>query len=62
MKAILYLCAVAVLFLAPSPCFALWEIAPVTKERATELGMESGRSRRVPTTFGWSLNAMPRGR
>jgi hypothetical protein len=40
MKAILYLCAVAALFLAPSPCFALWGIAPVTKERATEQGME----------------------
>ena len=28
-------------FLATSsPCFALWEIAPVTKERAKEMGME----------------------
>jgi hypothetical protein len=40
MKAILYSCAVAVLLLAPSPCFALWVIAPVSKERAKELGME----------------------
>lgn len=28
------------LAVAPSPCFALWEIAPVSKERAKELGME----------------------
>jgi hypothetical protein len=33
--------AVAVVFVvAPSPCFALWGIAPVSKERAKELGME----------------------
>ncbi len=28
------------LVVAPSPCFALWLIAPVSKERAKELGME----------------------
>jgi len=28
------------LAVAPSPCFALWEIGQVTKERAKELGME----------------------
>ena len=28
------------LFAAPSPCFALWEIEQVSKERAKELGME----------------------
>jgi hypothetical protein len=28
------------LAVAPSPCFALWGIAPVSKERAKELGME----------------------
>jgi hypothetical protein len=30
----------AVLLVAPTPCFALWEIEPVSKERAKELGME----------------------
>jgi hypothetical protein len=41
MKTILNLSAVAVLLVvAPSPCFALWEIAPVSKEGAKEMGME----------------------
>jgi translation initiation factor IF-1 len=41
MKAILNVSAAAVfLLVAASPCFALWEIAPVSKDRAKELGME----------------------
>ena len=41
MKAILNISAVAVfLVVAPSPCFALWGIAPVSKEGAKELGMQ----------------------
>jgi hypothetical protein len=41
MKPILTIAAVAFLFVvAPSPCFALTLIAPVSKERAKELGME----------------------
>src|ERR1700687_1769267 len=41
MKSFLNISAVAVfLVIAPSPCFALWNIAPVSKERAKELGME----------------------
>ena len=41
MKTILNISAVAVfLVVAPSPCFALWEIAPVSKERAKELTIE----------------------
>ena len=41
MKPILTLSAVAVfLVVTPRPCFALWLIAPVSKERAKELGME----------------------
>jgi hypothetical protein len=40
MKATFLLTAVAALAVAPTPCFALWEIAPVTKERAKELGLE----------------------
>jgi len=31
---------VALLVVAPSPCFALWEISQVNNERAKELGME----------------------
>ena len=41
MKTILNISAVAVfLVVAPSPCFALWGIAPVSKEAAKELGMQ----------------------
>ena len=41
MKTILNISAVAVfLVVAPGPCFALWVIAPVSKERAKEMGME----------------------
>ena len=41
MKPIFTISAVAVFFVvAPSPCFALWLIAPVSKERAKEMGME----------------------
>ncbi len=41
MKAIFNISVLAVLLVvAPSPCFALWSIAPVSKERAKELGME----------------------
>jgi hypothetical protein len=32
--------AAVVLVVAPTPCFALWVIAEVSKERAKELGME----------------------
>src|SRR5438034_5928542 len=41
MKTIFTIAAVAaVLVAAPSPCFALWGIVLVSKERAKELGME----------------------
>lgn len=41
MKTMLKISAVAVfLVVAPSPCFALWGIAPVSKEWAKEMGME----------------------
>ena len=41
MKTILNISAVAVLLIvAPSPCFALWVTASVSKEQAKELGME----------------------
>jgi hypothetical protein len=40
MKTTLNIAVLAALLVAPSPCFALWEIAPVSRERAKELGME----------------------
>lgn len=32
--------AAVVLIAAPGPCFALWEIAPVDRERAKKMGIE----------------------
>jgi hypothetical protein len=40
MKAIFNITVLAVLLVAPSPCFALWLIAHVSKDGAKELGME----------------------
>ena len=40
MKAAFNITFLAVLLVAPSPCFALWLIAPVSKEGAKELGIE----------------------
>jgi hypothetical protein len=40
MKTILSVSALALFLVAPSPCFALWLIAPVSKERAKEMDME----------------------
>ena len=40
MKTAFNIAVLAVLLVAPSPCFALWMIVPVSKEGAKELGME----------------------
>jgi hypothetical protein len=40
MKAAFNITVLAVLLVAPSPCFALWTRATVSKEGAKELGME----------------------
>jgi hypothetical protein len=41
MKTVLHLSAMSALLLfTPNPCFALWGIAPVSKERAKELGLD----------------------
>jgi hypothetical protein len=40
MKTAFRMAVLAVLLIAPSPCFALWGIAHVSKEQAKELGME----------------------
>jgi len=48
MKTLAPLAVLAFLLAAPAPCFALWEIDTVTKERAKEIGIEV-RSTKVPT-------------
>jgi hypothetical protein len=41
MKAIFNILTVAIfLIVAPSPCFAAWDIAPVSKDEAKKMGME----------------------
>ena len=40
MKTAFSLAVLAALLVAPGRCFALWGIAPVSKERAKELGIE----------------------
>ena len=41
MKTIVNIVAFAVLFgVAPRPCFALWDVLPVSKEEAKELGLQ----------------------
>jgi hypothetical protein len=40
MKAILTVAALTIAFVAPRPCFALWEIAPVDTEQAKKMGID----------------------
>jgi hypothetical protein len=40
MKGTFNIAVLAVLLVVPNPCFALWLIAPVSKERAKEMGLE----------------------
>lgn len=40
METVFNIAVLAVLLVAPSPCFALWGIAPVSKELAKEMSME----------------------
>ena len=40
MKTAFNITVLAILLVAPGRCFALWVTAPVSKERAKELGME----------------------
>lgn len=40
MKTAFKLTVLAVLLVAPTRCFALWGLAPVSKERAKEMGLE----------------------
>jgi hypothetical protein len=48
MKAAFNITVLAVLLVAPNRSFALWEIAPVSKEQAKEMGMEVRSERAGP--------------
>jgi hypothetical protein len=53
MKTIFKFSALAVLLaVAPSPCFALWGVAPVSKEMAKKMGMEV-RSQQAGPNHVW---------
>jgi hypothetical protein len=63
MKTILNTVVVAViLVVAPSPCFALWGIAPVSKEGAKELGMEVRSEPAGPNHVRVELEFKPEGK
>ena len=49
------------LAVAPSPCFALWEIAPVSREAAKELGMQVRTTATGPNHFIVELEFKPEG-
>jgi hypothetical protein len=60
MKKLIGISVLAILFTAaPSPCFALWEIAPVDKETAKKMGMEirsqSGAANQVRVELEFKL-------
>ena len=62
MKTIFNISAVAVfLVVAPSPCFALWGIAPVSQERAKELSMEVRSKAAGPNDVAVELEFKPEG-
>lgn len=62
MKTLLYLSAVAVfLVVAPGQCFALWEIAEVSKEKAKEMGMEVRSTAAGPNDVRVELEFKPEG-
>ena len=48
MKTAFSIAILPVLLVAPSPCFALWEIAPVSTELAKKMGMEVRSDRAGP--------------
>jgi hypothetical protein len=48
MKTLFSISVLAVLFVAPSPCFALTLTVPVSKERAKEMGMQVRSERTGP--------------
>ena len=63
MKTIFNIFILAVLLLvAPSPCFALWGIAPVSKEGAKELGMQVRSEPAGPNHVRVELEFKPEGK
>ena len=46
--------AASLIVVVPSPCFALWLIAPVSNERAIEMDMEVRSTAAAPITSRWS--------
>jgi hypothetical protein len=63
MKTVFNIFVVAVLLVvAPSPCFALWEIAPVSKEGAKELGMQVRSEPAGPNHIRVELEFKPEGK
>jgi hypothetical protein len=62
MKTVFSIAAVAVfLVVVPSPCFALWGIAHVSKERAKEMGMEVRSKAAGPNDVRVELEFKPEG-
>jgi hypothetical protein len=63
MKTIFNISALAcLLMVVPSPCFALWEIATVSKERAKELSMEVRSTAAGPNDVAVELEFKPEGK
>lgn len=62
MKTVFNLFVLAVLLVAPSPCFALWFTAPVSKEGAKELGMEVRSTAAGPNEVRVELELMTEGK
>lgn len=61
MKAIAPLSAAAIWLAAAGPCFALWEIAEVSPEKAKELGMEVRSQAAGPDAVRVELEFKPEG-
>ena len=62
MKTAFSIAVLAVLLVAPSACFALWLIAPVSKERAKEMGMEVRSERAGPNNVRVELDFKAEGK
>jgi hypothetical protein len=61
MKLLRYLITIVCIVAASSPCFALREIAPLTKEQAKEMGIEL-RAKPGPDAVGLVLEFKPEGK
>src|SRR5689334_14231001 len=62
MKTALSLAVLAIVLVAPGRCFALWLIAPVTSERAKEMGLEVRSSPSGPDQVRVELEFKTEGR